>query len=281
MKPNGFKIALGLWLAFALMAASFLGLEELGGGTGRVATAATGVSPSAPMAQIAAGAPPPATATERPWHPTQPVPSLAAPPARGPAFTIVRLDPNARIALRATPGGRLLTTLGGRTNFGSSRTFGVVRSRGSWLAVLAPELPNGTVGWVRFDSAKMERYWTKYSLRADLSERALELRYGKTLVARYLVTVGGPGSETPLGRFAITDGLSFDASPFYGCCAMVTNGHQPKLPLGWLGGDRIAIHGTPGPVGGASSHGCLRATDETMRALMARVPLGTPLFVHG
>ena len=54
------------------------------------------------------------------------------------------------------------------------------------------------------------------------------------------------------------------------------------LPAGWTGGDRIAIHGTndPGSIGVPSSAGCPHASDEDMRFLMARVPLGTPVLIH-
>jgi len=58
------------------------------------------------------------------------------------------------------------------------------------------------------------------------------------------------------------------------------SGHQPNLPAGWIGGNRMAIHGTPGSIGGAISHGCLRASDPDMVSLFARVPLGTPVFIH-
>ena len=68
------------------------------------------------------------------------------------------------------------------------------------------------------------------------------------------VAIGRPGSETPTGRFAVTDklnGASFGS--YYGCCVLALNGHQPKLPAGWSGGDRLAIHGTnsPGTIGNA------------------------------
>ena len=100
------------------------------------------------------------------------------------------------------------------------------------------------------------------------------------MVGRFVVTVGGPGTETPPGRYGVTDGVSFDESPFYGCCALALSGHQShELPAGWIGGNRLAIHGTPGTVGNAESLGCIRATDETMRFLFARVPLGAPVFI--
>ena len=67
----------------------------------------------------------------------------------------------------------------------------------------------------------------------------------------------------------------------YGCCALALSGHQPNLPPGWIGGNRLAIHGTPGPVGLAASAGCVRATDAAMKTLFSEVPLGTPVFVSG
>ncbi len=209
-----------------------------------------------------------------------PTPSLARQPSQGPYFPIVQLLTGARLPLYASPGGKVVQELSARTEFGSPRVLGVVRRRGSWLGVSTSLRPDGRLGWVSFDVAKMKLYWTRYSLRILLAKRQMQLRYGRRLMGTYTVTVGATGSTTPLGRFAITDALTFDQSPYYGCCALALSGHQEHLPVGWLGGDRIAIHGTPGPVGFAASHGCIRATDETMRTLFRRVPLGTPVFVR-
>ena len=66
------------------------------------------------------------------------------------------------------------------------------------------------------------------------------IRYGHKVVDRFPVTVGGPGTETPPGRYGITDGVSFDESPYYGCCALALSGHQyAELPAGWIGGNRF------------------------------------------
>jgi hypothetical protein len=210
---------------------------------------------------------------------TGPVPALTTRPARGPSFAIARLRPGSSAQMWSAPGGRLVETLGPRTEFGSPVILAVVRTRPGWLGVATPDLANGHLGWVRRDPLRFDLYWTKYSLHADLSGLSLSLRYGARTISTFLVTVGAPGSSTPVGRYGITDALSFDESPFYGCCALALSGHQTHLPEGWIGGDRLAIHGTPGPVGGAESHGCIRATDATMRALFRRVPLGTPVFV--
>ncbi len=211
----------------------------------------------------------------------RPVPTVADQPRSGPHFAILELRQGARAPIFTSPGGKLVSTLSAHSEFGSPRVLGVARQTGSWLGVTTPLRANGQLGWIRFDPAKLDLYWTRYSLRVLLSKRILELRYAGRVLGRYTVTVGATGSDTPQGRFSITDALSFDHSPFYGCCALALSGHQEHLPFGWLGGNRIAIHGTPGPVGYAASHGCIRATDETVRTLFRRVPLGTPVFVDG
>jgi lipoprotein-anchoring transpeptidase ErfK/SrfK len=122
-----------------------------------------------------------------------------------------------------------------------------------------------------------------YSLHADLSGRWLELRRGARTIRRITVAIGRPGSETPTGRFAVTDKLrGGNYGPYYGCCILALNGHQPKLPAGWQGGNRLAIHGTnaPGTIGAPASAGCLRAADSDLRLLMRRVPLGAPVFIR-
>jgi L,D-transpeptidase catalytic domain len=235
--------------------------------TVRPAQAPTPVKPAAkPTTQpAAAGAPP--------------VPALAQRPASGPAFAIAHLRPGARTALWSSPGVGFVENLGPRTEFGSPVVLSVVKTSPRWLGVTSADLPDGTVGWIRRDPRKVEVYWTEYSLHANLSARRLTLRYGKAKLDRFVVTVGASGTETPTGRYGITDALSFDESPFYGCCALAISGRQTHLPEGWIGGNRLAIHGTPGPVGGAESHGCIRATDATMRKLFREVPLGTPVFI--
>ena len=223
---------------------------------------------------------PAATPATRPAAATSPrVPALVRRPARGPAFAIAHLRPGARTALWSSPGDGFVENLGPKTEFGSPVVLSVVRTSPRWLGVTSADMPDGQLGWVRRDPRKVEVYWTEYSLHANLSARRLTLRYGKARVARFLVTVGATGSETPTGRYGITDALSFDESPYYGCCALAISGRQTHLPEGWIGGDRLAIHGTPGPVGGAESHGCIRATDATMRKLFRDVPLGTPVFI--
>jgi lipoprotein-anchoring transpeptidase ErfK/SrfK len=185
-----------------------------------------------------------------------------------------------RTTLRAAPGGRVLARVGTKTEFGSKRVLAVTGERGGWLRVTVSEQPNGRHGWIRASAARLAS--TDYWIRVDRSRREATLRRGPKVLRRFPVAVGRPGTETPLGRFAVTDRLHTNrADSPYGCCAVALSGHQTKLLPGWPGGDRLAIHATPNPetIGQAASLGCMRAADDDIRVLMRRVPLGAPVVV--
>jgi L,D-transpeptidase-like protein len=213
-------------------------------------------------------------------EPDYPVPILYEEPAAGTSYPIARLTAGETTTAYDAPAGRPTGGLGPETEFGSAVALAVVRTRGSWLGVQAPEAGNHELAWIRHDPSRIEIYWTRYSLAVDLSERRLEIRYGDRRLFRRPVTVGAAGTDTPQGRFAVTDALAFDGDVNYGCCALALSGHQANLPPGWMGGDRIAIHGTSGALGEAASAGCIRTSNKTMRQLFERVPLGTPVFIR-
>jgi L,D-transpeptidase catalytic domain len=205
--------------------------------------------------------------------------SLASARRRGRAVAIVRRS----VPLRERPNGRVVARAATSTEFGSSRVMSIAAQRGPWLGVVATEMPNGKLAWVHIENPGLRFRRHAYSLHADLSGRWLELRRSGRRVRRITVAIGRPGSETPSGRFAITDKLSGgNYGPYYGCCILALNGHQPKLPAGWQGGNRLAIHGTnaPGTIGSPASAGCLRAADSDLELLMRRVPLGTPVLIR-
>ncbi len=115
-----------------------------------------------------------------------------------------------------------------------------------------------------------------------LGARTLELRRGDQVLRHFTVGIGAPSSPTPTGRFAVTDELAGPGySPAYGCCILALSVRQTRLPAGWSGGDRIAIHGTnvPSTIGNALSSGCIHAADSDLRYLMRQVPLGTPVSI--
>lgn len=193
---------------------------------------------------------------------------------------IVWLRRGERIAVREAPGGKPLVRLGWRTQFGSRTVLAVFARRGAWAGVSTPLLPGGRLGWVKLDTSRLRAGWTGYSIAVDLSSRKASLRLGRLVLGSFPITVGSPASPTPTGRFAITDTFRGHLNPAYGCCALATTATQPNLPSGWLGGNRIAIHGTTGPLGEATSHGCIRAANREVSALVDRVGPGTPVVIR-
>jgi lipoprotein-anchoring transpeptidase ErfK/SrfK len=221
-------------------------------------------------------------ATSGPQPEPEPAPA-SAPVRRDPGFLVLEPAPGHTLVVRSRPGGRVVARLGARTEFGSRTTVAVVAKRGRWLGVVTTHLPNGRLGWVDPDESVVVSRRTRVSVRIDLSQRRLVVRRGERVLRRITVAVGRPTSPTPTGRFAVTDKLAgsrFSAS--YGCCILALSAHQPNLPAGWQGGDRIAVHGTndPGSIGRAASAGCPRASDRDMRYLLRTVPLGAPVFVR-
>jgi hypothetical protein len=185
------------------------------------------------------------------------------------------------VTLRRSPGGPARLRIAARTQWQSPRILGVVRRRGGWLAVQVPELGNGEVGWLQAGEAQVS--CVRWSLHADLSRRLLVVRNNGQVVRRLRVAVGAASNPTPQGRFSVTDKLRVTApgSP-YGCCVLALTGHQQRLPAGWPGGDRLAVHATSdlSSIGQPASLGCLRTHSSRARWLIETIPLGAPIFIR-
>ena len=193
---------------------------------------------------------------------------------------VVWLRRREQTPIRRAPAGKVVKKLRWRTEFGSRTTLAVFRRRGRWAGVSTPLLPNGQLGWVKLDPSRLRAGWTRYAIDVDLSTKSARLRLGKRVLRSFQVTIGAPGSPTPTGRFAVSDTFRGNLNPAYGCCALAITATQSSLPSGWLGGDRIAIHGTVGPLGVAVSHGCVRASNPDVSALVRRVGVGAPVVIH-
>jgi len=240
-----------------------------------------------PVAAAAAPAPavqprPAAFLTAAPAPPPAAEPEPAPAPAE-PGRLVVRPQAGERVVVRARPRGPVVARLGPRTEFGSPTTLLVAERRGRWLGVVTTHVSNGRLGWVDSRAHAVASSRTRVRLTIDLSARRLVVRRGDRVLRRISVGIGRPSSPTPVGRFAVTDRLPGSRyGPYYGCCILALSAHQPNLPPGWPGGDRIAVHGTddPGSIGAAVSAGCPRARDADLRYLMRVVPLGTPVTVR-
>lgn len=182
------------------------------------------------------------------------------------------------LSVHSAPGSaRVLAVVGGTTEFGSPTTLPVVAFHGRWVEVISTKLANGVDGYVRLKDVWLAH--DPFAVDVDLSQRLLRVWHDGVVERRVDVAIGAPGSPTPTGRFAVTDELTGSTPAAYGCCILALSGHQTRLPLGWTGGDRLAIHGGGG-VGSAVSSGCLHAAEPDLRWLMRRLPLGTQVLIH-
>jgi hypothetical protein len=268
-----------LWRPLAAITAicAVLGLAACGGsGSSEPITVAVQPAPTettTPQAAQAPSAAPAPDATDAGG-----IDSVAVPSGYHP---VVWVRAGARVAMRTRPGGgQLVETVGRKTQFGSPTVFGVQRQEHGWVGVTTPDLPNNQLGWMRLDPARLATGASHYSVVVDLSAYTATLYEGDRKVHSFAVTVGAPGSPTPTGRFAVTDTFRGGLSSAYGCCALALSATQPNLPSGWLGGNRIAIHGTYGSLGLAASHGCVRAANADVSKLIDLVPLGSPVTIR-
>ncbi|HEX6651696.1 MAG TPA: L,D-transpeptidase [Thermoleophilaceae bacterium] len=185
-----------------------------------------------------------------------------------------------KTTLYKKPGGAVRIRLSSRTEWGSPRILGVIRRRGDWVSVQAPELDNGEVAWMETSQARLD--CVHWEMRANLKKKRLYVQHNGKTVRSFVIAVGRPGNSTPLGRFSVTDKLRVtDPGSPYGCCVLALSGHQTNLPPSWPGGDRLAVHATKelSSIGKAASLGCMRVTSAQARWLIRTIPLGTPLFV--
>ena len=205
------------------------------------------------------------------------------------AKKVIRGDINLRVAkgrqvlLRAGPDGEVVGRVGDTTEFGSPEVLSPTgRRRGSWAAVRHTSLGNSQVAWVNTERAPVVIRPRRLELEVDLSRRELVLLQNGVRKRRMSVAIGAPATPTPPGEYYVTDKLpGADFGPYFGCCILALSGHQPNLPQGWSGGDRLAIHGSPTPTWGQNvSNGCLHAREADLRYLLKTVPLGTVVSVH-
>ena len=195
----------------------------------------------------------------------------------------LRVAKGRQVLLRAGPDGEVVGRVGDTTEFGSPEVLSPTgRRRGSWAAVRHTSLGNSRVAWVDTERAPVLMRPRRLKLEVDLSRRELVLLPNGVPNRRISIAIGAPDTPTPPGEYYVTDKLpGADFGPYYGCCILALSGHQPNLPQGWSGGDRLAIHGSPTPTWGQNvSNGCLHAREADLRYLLKTVPLGTVVSVH-
>jgi lipoprotein-anchoring transpeptidase ErfK/SrfK len=136
-------------------------------------------------------------------------------------------------------------------------------------------------GWIALRGLELAH--TTVSVEADVSAHQIVVRRGDDVLFRAPAATGAPATPTPTGSYFVTDRVSFPGGGALGTFAFGLSGIQPNLPVGWSGGDQLAIHGTDAPstIGTSASAGCLRVSEATLSRLEPLLRLGTPVVIHG
>lgn len=155
-----------------------------------------------------------------------------------------------------------------------------VSPNGRWGRVEIPYAWPRRDGWIALEG--LRRSTTHVEVEIDLSRhRVIVRKFGKIRYGLRAAT-GAAASPTPPGEYFVTDRIPFPAGGTFGSFAFGISGIQPRLPVGWSGGNQLAIHGTnqPSTIGTSASAGCLRVSERSLRRLMPLLQLGTPVVIH-
>jgi len=212
---------------------------------------------------------------------TTTVPACPAPAvASGSVVTELATPNTANLAYSATPGGPTVGHL--KNTWGGPSTTPVIDQQNGWVQVRLNSRPNGSTAWLPSQSVAVST--TPYRIVISICQRSLTLFRGPDPVYTGPVGVGRPQWPTPTGPSFV---FSIVATPrsqqyIYGPTVFIMATHS-NVFTEFDGGDgTVAIHGYPSDPastrGVASSHGCVRASSDTINTLKA-VPVGTPIDV--
>lgn len=159
-------------------------------------------------------------------------------------------------------------------------TMLVTERRGPWVKVLLPVRPNETEGYVNL--ADVDITTTTKRIEVNLTDNALTAFDGTQVVAATPIVAGSPFTQTPTGRFYITDIVpQKNPAGAYGPFALATNAYSEMIDEFDTGVPVVALHGTNAPekLGTDVSNGCIRLPNDVVAQLAETFPLGTPVFI--
>ncbi|MDQ1365635.1 MAG: hypothetical protein QOF20_2009 [Acidimicrobiaceae bacterium] len=218
-------------------------------------------------------APPPTTTTVEPTTTT-----TTAPPQ---GTFLVASPKSTPLQYSSTPGGPPTGTLPTVT-WGGPTVRPVVSQTDTWVQIAMDKRPNLSTAWV--PRSEVDLALSAYRIEISISKRSLTLYQNGTVIHSAPVGVGKPIWPTPLGRTFVD---AVVATPkfqtyIYGPTVLILGSHSDVFTEFDGGDGTVAIHGYPSDPGStkgvASSHGCVRASPDTINAIDI-VPLGTPVDV--
>lgn len=187
----------------------------------------------------------------------------------------------------ATPGGRrskirtvaaVRPITGGGTVLPVSRH--VTKKKVKWLRVLLPGRPNGTKGWIT--QSGTVRAITNWQVVVRTSSRQVRAYHKGKLARSFNAIVGQPSTPTPSGKFFVEENIRMNSRSPGAPFALALSARSNVLQEFEGGPGQIGIHGVAnlgGTLGTASSHGCVRLANLSIRWLAARIAPGAPVTI--
>ena len=161
---------------------------------------------------------------------------------------------------------------------GHARTADGVR----WLRVKLPGRPNGRGGWI-VERATVPST-TRWHIVVSTGQRRVRVfRLGRR-VRTFPAIVGKASTPTPHGRFFVEEGVRTGWGAVGGPFALALSARSNVRRQYGGGPGQIALHGVAnlgGTFGSASSHGCVRLPNRSIRWLAMHVGPGSPVTVTG
>lgn len=207
--------------------------------------------------------------------------TTTAPPAAALGTTFVATASKPQVPVFPSAGAATpTTTLANPTESGGPLVFLVEQRQADWVRVQLPIRPNGSTGWVRVGDVTLAA--NPYRIDIALGAHRLVVHKGDKVVADDPIGVGTSSTPTPGGKYYIKELLKPpNPNGAYGPYAYGLSGFSNVLN-DFAGGDGvIGLHGTndPSTIGRDVSHGCIRLNNDDIRALVAMLPLGTPVHI--
>jgi lipoprotein-anchoring transpeptidase ErfK/SrfK len=149
---------------------------------------------------------------------------------------------------------------------------------GAMAAVVILARPSAAADDARTTDAAVTR-----RIVVSIPDRKLALIENDQVVIIYPVAVGAPASPSPVGTFSIVNRVSNPT--YYKPGHVVGPGAGNPVGTRWIGltAKGFGIHGTatPGSIGHAKSHGCIRLRNQDVERLFERVRAGDVVELHG
>jgi lipoprotein-anchoring transpeptidase ErfK/SrfK len=148
------------------------------------------------------------------------------------------------------------------------------------LHVLLPGRPNGSRGWIEQGGTTVAR--TSWRIEVRTAGRRVLVYHRGRLVRSFVAIVGKPSTPTPHGLFFVEESVRMPASGPGAPYALALSAHSDVLQEFVGGPGQVAIHGLAhltGELGTASSHGCIRLGDQSIRWLAAHIAPGVPVRI--